>query len=216
MIANYTSARDFSKYIKYKMINNNAYFIYEPKRISTLTSSLRQDILNSSLTHVEGKFISNFSTSSTTLSNMFIQYVCDVLVNNPSSQSLLTNTVSIRNQINNSNLEQQIINILKQGITTMDFLDNNTYLKSLFSQIQNERPARIQKRKNGEVYNFPIYGGDDLSVFVRMSSNINVASGSEYLLLKSLYGTNSLLEFSDLSQSVKIKETIWRININLI
>ena len=147
---------------------------------------------------------------------MFIQYVCDVLVNNPSSQSLLTNTVSIRNQINNSNLEQQIINILKQGITTMDFLDNNTYLKSLFSQIQNERPARIQKRKNGEVYNFPIYGGDDLSVFVRMSSNINVASGSEYLLLKSLYGTNSLLEFSDLSQSVKIKETIWRININLI
>ena len=74
---------------------------------------------------------------------MFIQYVCDVLVNNPSSQSVLTNITSILNQINNSNLEQQIVTILKQGITTMDFLDNNTYLKSLFSQIQNERPSRI-------------------------------------------------------------------------
>ena len=147
---------------------------------------------------------------------MFIQYVCDVLVNNPSSQSVLTNITSILNQINNSNLEQQIVTILKQGITTMDFLDNNTYLKSLFSQIQNERPSRIQKRKKGEVYNFPIYGGDDLSVFVRMSSKINTATSSEYTLIKSIYGTNSLLEFTDSTQQIRIRETIWRININLI
>ena len=216
MVANHTTARNFAKYIKYKIINNNAYFIYEPKRISALSSTLRLDLLTTSLTHVEGRFVSTYPTTSTTLSNMFIQYVCDVLVNNPTSQSLLTNTSSIRNQINNSNLEQQIINILKQGITTMDFLDNNVYLKSLFSQIQNEQPARIHKRKDGEVYNFPIYGGDDLAVFVRMSSNINVASSNEYFLLKSLYGTNSLLEFNDFAQSVKIKETIWKININLI
>ena len=98
----------------------------------------------------------------------------------------------------------------------MDFLDNNTYLKSLFSQIQNERPARIHKRKKGEVYNFPIYGGDDLSVFVRMSSKINTATSSEYTLIKSIYGTNSLLEFTDSTQQIKIRETIWRININLI
>ena len=216
MIANHTTARDFSKYIKYKLIDNNAYFIYEPKRVSVLTNSLRQDILTSSLNHVEGRFISNYSTTSTTLSNMFIQYVCDVLVNNPNSQNLLTNISSIRNQVNNSNLEQQIIQILKKGITTMDFLDNNTYLKSLFSQIQVERPSRINKRENGEVYNFPIYGGDDLSVFVRMSSNINVSTSGEYSLLKSLYGTNQLLQFNDYNQTVKITETIWRININLI
>ena len=147
---------------------------------------------------------------------MFIQYVCDILVNNPSSQNLLTNISSIRNQINNSNLAEQIINILKQGITTMDFLDNNTYLKSLFSQIQNERPRRLWNRKEGEVYHFPIYGGDDLSVFVRMSSKINVANSNEYSLIKSLYGSNSLLEFNDFIQQVKIRETIWRININLI
>jgi hypothetical protein len=216
MIANHTSARDFAKYIKYKLINNTAYFIYEPKRISILTSSLRQDILGTNLIHNEGRFVSSNSTVSNNLSNMFIQYVCDVLVNNPTSQSVLTNITSIRNQINNSNLEQQIVNILKQGITTMDFLDNNTYLKSLFSQIQNERPARIQKRKKGEVYNFPIYGGDDLSVFVRMSSKINTATSSEYTLIKSIYGTNSLLEFTDSTQQIKIRETIWRININLI
>ena len=216
MIANHTSARDFAKYIKYKLINNTAYFIYEPKRISTLTSSLRQDILGTNLIHNEGRFVSSNSTVSNNLSNMFIQYVCDVLVNNPTSQSVLTNITSIRNQINNSNLEQQIVNILKQGITTMDFLDNNTYLKSLFSQIQNERPARIHKRKKGEVYNFPIYGGDDLSVFVRMSSKINTATSSEYTLIKSIYGTNSLLEFTDSTQQIKIRETIWRININLI
>ena len=216
MIANHTTARDFAKYIKYKLVNNRAYFIYEPKRITTLTNSLRQDILGTNLIHNEGRFVSNNSTSSNNLSNMFIQYVCDVLVNNPNTQSVLTNVTSIRNQINNSNLEQQIINILKQGITTMDFLDNNTYLKSLFSQIQNEQPARIQNRKSGEVYNFPIYGGDDLSVFVRMSSKINVSTSSDYVLLKSLYGTNSLLEFNDYTQQVKIRETIWRININLI
>lgn len=216
MIANHTSARDFAKYIKYKLINNTAYFIYEPKRISILTSSLRQDILGTNLIHNEGRFVSSNSTVSNNLSNMFIQYVCDVLVNNPTSQSVLTNITSIRNQINNSNLEQQIVNILKQGITTMDFLDNNTYLKSLFSQIQNERPARIHKRKKGEVYNFPIYGGDDLSVFVRMSSKINTATSSEYTLIKSIYGTNSLLEFTDSTQQIKIRETIWRININLI
>ena len=205
MIANHTSARDFAKYIKYKLINNTAYFIYEPKRISTLISSLRQDILGTNLIHNEGRFVSSNSTVSNNLSNMFIQYVCDVLVNNPTSQSVLTNITSIRNQINNSNLEQQIVNILKQGITTMDFLDNNTYLKSLFSQIQNERPARIQKRKKGEVYNFPIYGGDDLSVFVRMSSKINTATSSEYTLIKSIYGTNSLLEFTDSTQQIKNK-----------
>jgi len=216
MIANHTSARDFAKYIKYKLINNTAYFIYEPGRISILTSSLRQDILGTNLIHNEGRFVSSNSTVSNNLSNMFIQYVCDVLVNNPTSQSVLTNITSIRNQINNSNLEQQIVNILKQGITTMDFLDNNTYLKSLFSQIQNERPSRIHKRKKGEVYNFPIYGGDDLSVFVRMSSKINTATSSEYTLIKSIYGTNSLLEFTDSTHQIKIRETIWRININLI
>ena len=216
MIANHTTARDFAKYIKYKLIDNRAYFIYEQKRIATLTNNLRQDILNTNLIHNEGKFISNNSTTSNNLSNMFIQYVCDILVNNPSSQNVLTNISSIRNQINNSNLEQQIINILKQGITTMDFLDNNTYLKSLFSQIQNERPSRIQNRKKEEVYNFPIYGGDDLSVFVRMSSKINVDTSSEYTLIKNVYGSNSLLEFNDSAQQVKIKETIWRININLI
>ena len=216
MIANHTTARDFAKYIKYKLINNRVYFIYEQKRIATLTNNLRQDILTTNLIHNEGKFISNNSTTSNNLSNMFIQYVCDILVNNPSSQNVLTNISSIRNQINNSNLEQQIINILKQGITTMDFLDNNTYLKSLFSQIQNERPSRIHNRKKEEVYNFPIYGGDDLSVFVRMSSKINVNTSSEYTLIKNLYGSNSLLEFNDNTQQVKIKETIWRININLI
>ena len=98
----------------------------------------------------------------------------------------------------------------------MDFLDNNTYLRSLFNQIRTERPSRIQNKNTGEVFLFPIYGGDDLSVFVRMSSNINVATSGEYFLLKSTYGLNNLLEFNDLSQSVKIKETIWRININLI
>jgi hypothetical protein len=216
MIANHTTARDFAKYIKYKLINNRAYFIYEPKRITNLTNSIRQDILTTNLIHNEGRFVSNYPTVSNNLSNMFIQYVCDVLVNNPNTQSVLTNITSIRNQINNSNLEQQIINILKQGITTMDFLDNNIYLKSLFSQIQNERPSRIQNRVSGEVYNFPIYGGDDLSVFVRMSSKINVANSNEYSLIKSLYGSNSLLEFNDFIQQVKIRETIWRININLI
>ena len=216
MIASHTTARDFAKYIKYKLINNVAYFIYEPKRISILTNAIRQDIISTSLIHNEGKFISNNPTTSNNLSNMFIQYVCDILVNNPSSQNVLKNISSIRNQINNSNLEQQIINILKQGITTMDFLDNNTYLKSLFSQIQNERPSRIQNRKKEEVYNFPIYGGDDLSVFVRMSSKINVDTSSEYTLIKNVYGSNSLLEFNDSTQQVKIKETIWRININLI
>ena len=166
----------YKENIKYKLINNTAYFIYEPKRISSLSDSLRLDLLTTSLTHVEGRFVSSFPTTSSTLSNMFIQYVCDVLVNNPNSKSLLTNTSSIRNQINSSNLEQQIINILKQGITTMDFLDNNTYLKSLFSQIQTEQPSKeYKKEKMGVVYNFPIYGGDDMSIFVRMSSNINVS-----------------------------------------
>ena len=106
--------------------------------------------------------------------------------------------------------------VILRVLYIMDFLDNNIYLKSLFSQIQNERPSRIQNRKSGEVYNFPIYGGDDLSVFVRMSSKINVANSSEYSLIKSLYGSNSLLEFNDFIQQVKIRETIWRININLI
>ena len=216
MTSSYTKARDFARYIKYKIVENNAYFIYEPKRVSVLLSNLRNDLINTNIVHNEGRFISTNPTTTANISNMFIQYVCDILVNNPSSQNLLTNISSIRNQINDSNLAEQIINILKQGITTMDFLDNNTYLKSLFNQIQNERPRRLWNRKEGEVYHFPIYGGDDLSVFVRMSSKINVANSNEYSLIKSLYGSNSLLEFNDIIQQVKIRETIWRININLI
>ena len=216
MTASYTKARDFARYIKYKIVKNKPYFIYESKRVSVLLTNLRNDIINTNIVHNEGQFVSTNPTTTSNLSNMFIQYVCDILVNNPSSQSVLTNTISIRNQINNSNLSEQIINILKQGITTIDFLDNNTYLKSLFSQIQNERPRRLWNRKEGEVYHFPIYGGDDLSIFARMSSNINVSTSSNYSLLKSLYGTNALLQFNDYNQTVKIIETIWRININLI
>ena len=78
-----TKAIDIAKYIKYRTIQGVPYFIYENKQYSKLSSALYNDLLLSNLSHVEGRFISFNSTTSGTLSNLYIQYVADILARNP-------------------------------------------------------------------------------------------------------------------------------------
>jgi len=214
-----TKALNISKFIKYRRINGNTSFIYEPKQIPIIENSIKLDLSSQPLFHVEEKFISEYNTTSDTLSNLYIQYISDVLVGNPNSVQLISNSEQITSIIINSKIENQITNILKLGLNDIQYKMENIYLNSMFNQIQNEKPQRISNRKDFEIYYFPIYNGDDLSIFVKMQANMNLSAPS-YQTLKNLYNQNqnknqTKIEFIDLGCVIKIKPTIWRIFINL-
>ena len=54
--------------------------------LTTINNALSSDLQNLFLSHVEGNFISSNSTTSNTLSEMFIQYINDVLIRTPNKQ----------------------------------------------------------------------------------------------------------------------------------
>ena len=213
-----TKAIDIAMFIKYRTILNNALFVYEPKLLTTINNALLSDLQNLFLSHIEGRFISSNSTTSNTLSEMFIQYINDVLIRTPNNSSLITNKTSIINQINNSNLHTQLTGILTTGLDSFNYTLNNIYLKSMYNQIINEKPQRLANRKDYDIHHFPIYGGDDISIFIKMKANITSGSLTEYNTLKSIYNTpqnSNYIEFNDTNYTVSIKEKIWRIFINL-
>ena len=215
-----TKALSIAKFIKYRTINGNTSFIYEPKQISIIEDSIKLDISSQNLFHVEQKFVSNYNTTTDTLSNLYIQYISDVLVGNPNSTQLISNSSQINSIIINSKIENQITTILKTGLDNVQYKMENIYLNSMFQQIQTEKPKRISHRKDFEIYYFPIYNGDDLSIFVKMQANMNLSSSS-YQTLKNLYNNNNnpdaknKIKFIDNGCIIQISPTIWRIFINL-
>ena len=210
----YTKAINISKFIKYRRINGKTSFIYEPKQIPIIEAALKNDLITQPLFHVEQKFISNYNTVSGTLSNLYIQYISDLLVGHPLTSSMINNTSQIETIINSSKIETQIINVLKMGLNEIQYSMNNIFLNSMFNQLKNEKPQRIINRKDFEIYYFPIYNGDDLSIFVKMQANIPLEY-YDYLTFKTIYKNNFRLEFVDIDNIVKIKPTTWRIFINL-
>ena len=213
-----TKAIDIAKYIRYKTIQGTPYFIYEDKQYSKLSSALYSDLLLSTLSHVEGRFISLNSTSSGTLSNLYIQYVADILARNPTSIELIKNQSSITNQIINSNLHKQILNALKENLDVRIFRKTNTIVESMYQQILDEKPNRLWNRPEFEILYFPIFAGDDISIFVRMRSNVTISTYDDYTTLKGAYNTAQnyqYLEFNDGNMSMKVKDVIWRIFLNL-
>ena len=83
-------------------------------------------------------------------------------------------------------------------------------------------------------YNFPVESGDDISLFVKMRSDIfynNYAKAETesyeqmnddqesvfnyYTQLKAIYEDKEQLIFDDTQMTVKIKPTTWRVVINL-
>lgn len=210
----YTKAINISKFIKYRRINGKTSFIYEPKQIPIIEDALKNDLITQPLFHVEQKFISNYNTVSDTLSNLYIQYISDILVGNPQTSSMINNTSQIQTIINSSKIESQITNVLKNGLNEVQYSMNNIILNSMFDQLKNEKPQRILNRKDFEIYYFPIYNGDDLSIFVKMQANIPLEH-YDYLAFKTIYTNNFRLEFVDIENIVKIKPTTWRIFINL-
>ena len=111
-----TKALSISKFIKYRTINGNTSFIYEPKQIPIIEDAIKLDISSQNLFHVEQKFVSNYNTTSDTLSNLYIQYISDILVGNPNSTQLISNSSQINSIIINSKIENQITTILKEGL----------------------------------------------------------------------------------------------------
>lgn len=212
-----TRAIDIAKYIKYRTVNGIPTFIYEEKQYNKLSVALYNDLLLSNLSHVEGKFISNNNTSSGTLSNLYIQYVADVLVRNPTSTDLIKNPSGITNQIINSNLHKQILNTLKQNLDIRTF-GTNTIVQSMYNQIKEEKPNRLWNRPDINILYFPIYAGDDISLFVKMRSNVTIPTYEDYNTLKGAYNTaqnSQYLEFNDGNMTMKVKDVIWRIFLNL-
>lgn len=215
----HTKALDISKFIKYRNINGNTSFVYESKQISIIENSIKNDIISQPLFHVEQKFVSDYNTSSNTLSNMYIQYITDILVGNPSAVQIISNSNEIGSIIVNSKIEKQITTILKEGLSEIQYKMENIYLNSMYNQIVNEMPQRISNRKDYEIYYFPIYNGDDLSIFVKMQANL-VLSTHNYKTLKDLYSlnvnqNNNKIEFIDLGCKIRINPSVWRIFINL-
>lgn len=95
-------------------------------------------------------------------------------------------------------------------------------------------PHRFDNEQINTAYNFPVESGDDISLFVRMSSDVFYNSHARaedkthdirqdgqddvsdyYNQLKAVFENKDQLLFNDSEMTVKIKPTTWRVVINL-
>jgi len=87
-----------------------------------------------------------------------------------------------------------------------------------WNQIKEEKPDRLWNRPDINILYFPIYAGDDISLFVNMRSNVTIPTYEDYNTLKGAYNTaqnSQYLEFNDGNMTMKVKDVIWRIFLNL-
>ena len=81
-----------------------------------------------------------------------------------------------------------------------------------------EKPNRLWNRPDFKILYFPIFAGDDISIFIKMRSNVTISTYDDYTTLKGAYNTAQnyqYLEFNDGNMTMKIKDVIWRIFLNL-
>jgi len=230
-----SSANTLSNFIKYKVdISGIPTFIYNDAQRINFNTQLLTDISNQIVSHYETYFFDSTKyTTNNTIGDMYTQYISDILFETPSLSGSITNKNQIIDKIVQSKLNEQFTNSIANGLNQLEY-DYNLIGHTLYDQLKNEMPHRFQNEQINTAYNFPVESGDDISLFVKMRSDVfynsyaraedetdeQMQDGQEAVLnyynqLKAIYETKEQLLFDDTEMTVKIKPTTWRIVINL-
>tara|TARA_B100001287_G_scaffold276826_1_gene289815 strand:- start:2220 stop:3575 length:1356 start_codon:yes stop_codon:yes gene_type:complete len=230
-----SSADTLSKFIKYKVDASGVpTFIYNDGERVNFNNQLLLDISNQIVSHYETYFFNQTrNTTNNTIGDMYTQYISDILFDSPSLSGSITNKNQIIDKIVNSRLNEQFTNSIANGLNQLEY-DYNLIGHTLYEQLKNEMPHRFENEQINTAYNFPVESGDDISLFVRMSSDVFYNSHARaedkthdqrqdgqddvsdyYNQLKAVFDNKEQLLFNDTEMTVKIKPTTWRVVINL-
>ena len=230
-----SSADTLSNFIKYKVdVSGVPTFVYNDEQRINFNTQLLTDISSQIVSHYETYFLnSTRNTTNNTIGDMYTQYISDILFDTPSLSGSITNKNQIINKIVDSKLNEQFTNSIANGLSQLEY-DYNLIGHTLYEQLKNEMPHRFDNEQINTAYNFPVESGDDISLFVRMRSDVfynsyaraedethdQMQDGQEAVLnyynqLKAIYETKEQLLFDDTEMTVKIKPTTWRVVINL-
>jgi len=230
-----SSADTLSNFIKYKVdASGIPTFIYNDQQRINFNTQLLTDISNQIVSHYETYFFnSTRNTINSTIGDMYTQYIADILFESPSLAGSISNKKQIVDKIVQSRLNEQFTNSIANGLNQLEY-DYNLIGHTLYEQLKNEMPHRFENEQIDTPYNFPVESGDDISLFVRMRSDVfyNSYSRAEdktdeqmddgeqavlnyYNQLKAIYEDKEQLIFDDNQLTVKIKPTTWRVVINL-
>ena len=224
-------ANTLSALLKYKLVNNSPEFIYTNDYKVQFDSQLNNDLDIQYIQKDSNHFFNaNKPTINNTLSKVFIQYIAESIFSfigqfDLQNTGLIANHDSIHQDILNSNLNEQITNSIINGLSESTY-STNTIAETLYEQLTTEVSSRFNEHISGNEYNLPFRSGDDIGLFIRLSSTILAVEGSGldnmpsnfiYDTYKNLFDTNNqtFLIFDDVNKTVKTTATTWKIVINL-
>lgn len=224
MVADKTTAKEFSNMLNYKIENEEPKFICNFESRIKCELNLLHDISNQIINHNEQMFLSKNVTAPGTLGQYFIQYISDILFGIPKTSGIISNEKEIIKNIINSDLHIQLTSALTYGLNETD-LSENPIINSLLKQLKFNKPDRFLGEKKNVLYKIPIIKGDNMSLFIKMSGVLDLDDGisiekynSKYDLLKIICQENTvndLIVFNDAKKQVHFSPTVWRLEINL-
>ena len=122
----------------------------------------------------DSSFNSGIDPGEASIGRMLVRYIADSLMGHPFAQAFIANEKEIIDTVNSSNLHLQITTSLLNNLTTTDYSDNEICL-SVIEQFIENAPSRFLNEVEGEIYNFPFCKGDYITLFVKMSCDINLS-----------------------------------------
>ena len=217
--------------VKYKLVNNSPQFSYRSEYKTAFDNQLYNDIDSQFIQKDNDYFFNaNKPTINNTLSKVFIQYIAENIFSfvgqfDLQNTGLISNHESIHQDILNSNLNEQVTNAIVNGLSETSFT-TNTIAETIYEQLKTEVSSRFDNHVSGNEYNLPFKAGDDIGLFIRLSSTIvavensgldNMPSSFIYDTYKNLFDTSNqtFLIFDDVNKTVKTTPTTWKIVINL-
>jgi len=224
-------ANTLAAMVKYKLVNNSPQFSYRSEYKTAFDNQLYNDIDSQFIQKDNDYFFNaNKPTINNTLSKVFIQYIAENIFSfvgqfDLQNTGLISNHESIHQDILNSNLNEQVTNAIINGLSETSFT-TNTIAETIYEQLKNEVSSRFNGHVSGSEYNLPFKAGDDIGLFIRLSSTIVAVENSGldkmpanfiYDTYKNLFDTNNqtFLIFDDVNKTVKTTPTTWKIVINL-
>jgi len=220
--ASHCSACTLRDLVKYKVdASGNHTFMFNSTKKTEFETQMKNDLANSIMTLHGGTFISENSTTDSNFGTMFLQYMADAFFGHPMGQAAITNDDSIVSSVANSDIYLQFSYALTNGMTTNSFTSHNVCRKVL-AQLKDKVSDRFIGEQTDVSYNMPWCPGDDISIYVRMNSNISLnsitstnSSTNMFSILKSMFENNEHIDVNETAQTVKLKVKTWRIKIIL-
>ena len=221
MNATYTKAEHIRKMLKYKKLNNKYLFSFNESYKILLENGIQNDISGTAITIYDSSFNSGIDPGEASIGRMLVRYIADSLMGHPFAQAFIANEKEIIDAVNSSNLHLQITTSLLNNLTTTDYSDNEICL-SVIEQFIENAPSRFLNEVEGEIYNFPFCKGDYITLFIKMSCDINLSqitgkgfNTNIYQILKKMFGDKDEIEFDDSLETMNIVEKNWRVKILL-